>query len=230
MHFRDVPRRRGRAVIRGRNPGGSAPDRPLPAPRLALRLFPSARPVPSGSGSPVGVGGPAGSRRGDPGSGAGPGRRPARCPAGGGSSRVRPFVAYGKERSNAWPWRGPKSPSVRPFCLGQEKVERVGSGGDRADPGARANHPPHPPAPALLGMGGKCEGAGPRRPAAPSRRRSADPAQIRSRSTLSPTPGSVAQRLERTTHNREVPGSNPGGATEARAKSWLRSATGGLLW
>ena len=149
---------------------------------------------PSGSGSPAGVGGPAGSRRGDPGSGVGPAPwRPARCPAGG---RIL-------TRSTL-------------CCLWQEKVERVGSGGDRADPGARANHPPHPPAPALLGMGGKCEGAGPRRPAAPSRRRSADPAQVRSRSTLSPTPGSVAQRLERTTHNREVPGSNPGGAMPVR--------------
>ena len=38
-------------------------------------------------------------------------------------------------------------------------------------------------------------------------------------SRLGPAPGSVAQRLERTTHNREVDGSNPSGAISHRAKS-----------
>jgi hypothetical protein len=49
--------------------------------------------------------------------------------------------------------RHPAPPGARPgriftrssfCCLSQEKVERVGSGGDRTGRDARANHPPHP--------------------------------------------------------------------------------------
>ena len=99
-------------------------------------------------GAPPGVGGRARLRSG----------APARCPAGGGSSRVRPFVAHVCATEGRTPGLRAVPPAKRSTFRGfmQQKVERVGSGrrpGPAATPRrlhavrpARGSRSPWPPA------------------------------------------------------------------------------------